>query len=268
MQRPVNGVITQGFHAGHQALDIAGAHRSPVYAPHDGVVTHAGQLGSGTNDAGLAIDINGGEFVSRLGHNDQILVYNGQRVKQGQHIAYQGFTGYTQPDNVVQGSHVHWVLWRNGTRVNPANYITTVPIGGNEVANAEQVKNLYRGILRREADAGGLANYTGRDANAIVSEMLNSQERKNLDAHIASLGVAVADRDKVIAQLRTALANEQAKPPKEVIKEVEKIVDRPVEVIKEVPVYVNDEETRENTRQILKLTKTIRALILNLFKRK
>jgi hypothetical protein len=69
-----------------------------------------------------------------------------------------------------------------------------------------------------------------------------------------------------LADVKKALANEKAKPPKTVIKEVEKIVDRPVEVIKEV--YVNDDETRENTRQILKLTKTIRALVLNLFKRK
>jgi hypothetical protein len=44
--------------------------------------------------------------------------------------------------------------------------------------------------------------------------------------------------EKAIVDLQLALKNEQAKPPKEVIKEVEKIViryvDKPVEVIKEV----------------------------------
>lgn len=114
-------------------------------------------------------------------------------------------------------------------------------IGTSEVANAEQVKNLYRGVLRREADPGGLANYTGRDANQIVAEMLGSQEKRNLDANINSLNQGVADRDRIIADLRTALTNEQNKPAKEVIKEVEKIVEVPVEVIKEVEKIVEVE---------------------------
>lgn len=108
-------------------------------------------------------------------------------------------------------------------------------IGASEVANAEQVKNLYRGVLRREADPGGLANYTGRDANQIVAEMLGSQEKRNLDNYINSLATGVADRDRIIADLRTALTNEQNKPAKEVIKEVEKIVEVPVEKVVEVP---------------------------------
>jgi hypothetical protein len=51
--------------------------------------------------------------------------------------------------------------------------------------------------------------------------------------------VSKAETDSVrkqLADVKKALANEQAKPPKTVIKEVEKIVDRPVEVIKEVKV--------------------------------
>lgn len=127
IKKPVEGNITQGFHSAHLAVDIAGPHRSHVYAPHAGKITYAGQLGSGTNDAGLAIDVDGGTYKSRLGHNDQIIVSVGQQVSEGQHVGYQGFTGYTQPDNVVQGSHCHWVLWENGTRVDGRRYITTAP---------------------------------------------------------------------------------------------------------------------------------------------
>lgn len=48
--------------------------------------------------------------------------------------------------------------------------------GGSEVANASQVNNLYKAILHREGDPGGIKNYTGRDANSIVAEMLGSAE--------------------------------------------------------------------------------------------
>ncbi len=41
---------------------------------------------------------------------------------------------------------------------------------------------------------------------------------------------------KQLADVKAALLNEQKKPPKEVVKIVEKIVDRPIEVIKEVKV--------------------------------
>lgn len=114
---PSNGDITQGFHTNHLALDIRAGYQQPVYAPHKGVVTHAGQLGSGTNDAGLALDIDGGIYKSRLGHNDRLFVKVGDHVNEGDLVAYEGFTGYTSPDNVVAGSHVHWVLWYNGERV-------------------------------------------------------------------------------------------------------------------------------------------------------
>lgn len=45
---------------------------------------------------------------------------------------------------------------------------------------------------------------------------------------------------KQLADVKTALANEQAKPPKEVVKEVIKVIKEPVEV----PVYTHDAETK------------------------
>ena len=88
--------------------------------------------------------------------------------------------------------------------------VTNVPQGG-EVANAEQVKNLYRAVLLREGDPGGIANYTGRDANAIVAEMLGSQERKNLEARVngqagqlTALQNAINEQNRVITELNTS----------------------------------------------------------------
>lgn len=236
MRYPVDGRISQGFHAGHQAVDIAGMHRAPVYAPHAGRITHAGQLGSGTNDAGLAIDINGGRFVSRLGHNDQIIVSVGQNVAEGQHIGYQGFTGYTQPDNVVQGSHVHWVLWDNGTRVDGRNYITAPAAQGadNNMFNTkEEIFEAYlllRGTLPTEAEWRGWLGQSKQRFFQVGKPEADNYRR---------------ERDQLrtqVNQIQAALNAERAKPPKEVIKEVVKIVEKPVEVIKEVPIYP-DEDT-------------------------
>lgn len=55
-----------------------------------------------------------------------------------------------------------------------------------------------------------------------------------------------------LADVKQALANEQAKPPREIVKEVEKIVEKPVEVIKiqevikEVPAQVDEKQVVTN----------------------
>lgn len=159
MRKPVDGNVTQGFHSAHLAVDIAGPHRSYVYAPHAGKVTYAGQLGSGTNDAGLAIDVDGGTYKSRLGHNDQIIVSVGQQVSEGQHVGYQGFTGYTQPDNVVAGSHCHWVLWENGTRVDGRRYITATPtpVPVPSIAPNQRILENQSGVYQRAEPRTGAA---------------------------------------------------------------------------------------------------------------
>lgn len=144
----------------------------------------------------------------------------------------------------------------------PKNMVTA-PQGGNEVANRDQANNIYKAILFRDGDPGGLNNYTGKDANFIVSDMLGSGERKSLEQQIntyrdfyntyvnqiadlssrptkdqlAQLGDALkAEQAKVVAAEK-ALAEEQAKPPKEVL--------------------VHDEETKQNVNKILGLVQTI-----------
>lgn len=71
-----------------------------------------------------------------------------------------------------------------------------------------------------------------------------------------------------IRELEAALAVERNKPPKEVIKEVIKIVEKPVEVVKIETVYTHDEATKENVSVILKVVNSIKGLVLNLFKRR
>jgi murein DD-endopeptidase MepM/ murein hydrolase activator NlpD len=44
-------------------------------------------------------------------------VHSGQRVSRGQLIGYSGTTGMST------GCHLHFMVYRNGTPVNPANYL-------------------------------------------------------------------------------------------------------------------------------------------------
>lgn len=145
MIRPAQGGVGQGFSTSHPAVDIGGAEYfgTPIVAPFSGTITAAGQMGSGTNDAGLAIDVTSddGTRRTRLAHNDRILVTVGQRVSQGEQIGTQGYTGYTQPDNTINGTHCHWVLWINGVRVDPLDYVTNE--GGDM---QEEIDKLWKAL--------------------------------------------------------------------------------------------------------------------------
>lgn len=98
----------------HQGLDIAAMHGTPVRATGDGVVTYTGY------DAGygklISID-HGYDIVTRYGHNSQVFVVMGQKVKRGEVIASVGNTGRTT------GPHLHYEVRLNDMPVNPQSYI-------------------------------------------------------------------------------------------------------------------------------------------------
>ena len=121
---------------------------------------------------------------------------------------------------------------------------------------------MYWRLLGREADAGGIqhhaANVGSKGWEFVYNDLKNSTEgqndwnRRNPD-RVAQLETANNQKDQIINELRAALANEQAKPPKEVIKEVEKIVEKPVEVVK----YVHDEDTKNNVSAIKNMVQSL-----------
>lgn len=155
----------------------------------------------------------------------------------------------------------------------PKNITVAQATGGNDVADENTVKNLYLVVLRRDADAEGLKTYTGMETSKVFWSLLTSQEYKdmlaNLRANEQAHNAVDAQVRQQLADVQVALANEQAKPPKEVIKTVEKIVTKeiPVEVIKEVPVYTHDEETKQNVSAILKLLKSVWGSLTSLHKK-
>lgn len=127
-----NVVISAGWYgyANHQGIDFttAGAtgntYGKEIRAAADGVVYSAEYHYSWGNN----VYINHGNGVyTRYAHCSQLLVSAGQTVKQGQVIAYVGNTGNVYPrptdSNPHAGAHLHFEVWVNGTRVNPAPWL-------------------------------------------------------------------------------------------------------------------------------------------------
>jgi hypothetical protein len=131
--------------------------------------------------------------------------------------------------------------------IKPTSTPTTQP--KEEVMNKGDVTNMYRILLGREPDAGGLATYIGMPWSKVFYSIKDSAEAKTRASQIAN---AEAAEDKLIKDLQTALTNEKNKPPKEVIKTVEKVVEKVVEKRVEVPVEVNKPHTWDSVVSFIK----------------
>jgi murein DD-endopeptidase MepM/ murein hydrolase activator NlpD len=98
----------------HEAIDIVAPKGTPVKAPADGIVTFSGSDPTFGNM--LVID-HGYGVITRYGHNDSILVREGQRVKRGDTICTVGMSGRST------GPHLHYEIRINDVAINPLNMI-------------------------------------------------------------------------------------------------------------------------------------------------
>ena len=116
-----------GYRKMHQGIDFAAGSGTPVVAPADGVVVEARRWGGYGNWLRIR-HANGLE--SGYGHLSRYAsgVRAGQRVSQGQVVAYVGSTGAST------GPHLHYEIWRRGQRINPAGIRTQE---GTELTGAD-----------------------------------------------------------------------------------------------------------------------------------
>ena len=111
--------ISQYFHYGHYAIDIAADYGSKVVAAARGTVTFAGWKNNG---GGYQVWISHGSgLYTTYNHMSAVTVYAGQSVARGQQVGRIGMTGD------ATGPHCHfevWIgpIWNGGTRVNPLRY--------------------------------------------------------------------------------------------------------------------------------------------------
>jgi murein DD-endopeptidase MepM/ murein hydrolase activator NlpD len=98
----------------HLGLDIAADYGAPITATADGEVSYAGW----ESGYGNLVKINHGNgYETRYGHNSQILVYVGQKVKKGQKISLAGATGD------ATGPHCHYEVRINDIPINPVPFL-------------------------------------------------------------------------------------------------------------------------------------------------
>ncbi len=109
------GSYSQGFHAGHLAVDIAAPYGAQIVAAQAGVVTSGGWRNNGGGNV-ISID-HGNGIVTVYNHLGSIWVSPGQYVAAGQGIGAVGCTG------TCTGPHVHFEVLVNGIIDNPLRYL-------------------------------------------------------------------------------------------------------------------------------------------------
>jgi murein DD-endopeptidase MepM/ murein hydrolase activator NlpD len=108
-QRIYQGGVAGAYHSG---IDIAAGAGAPIVAPADGVVVLAAEQPFSLEGHLLMVD-HGAGLNSAFLHCSRLAVKAGDRVRQGQVIAYVGMTGR------ATGPHLHWSLMWRGARLDP-----------------------------------------------------------------------------------------------------------------------------------------------------
>lgn len=115
-----NNYISQYYHYGHWAIDIAADYGSRVNAAAAGKVIFAGWK---SNGGGWQVWIShGSNMYTTYNHMSAISVGTGQFVGRGQQVGRIGMSGD------ATGPHLHfevWIgpIWNGGQRMNPLNYL-------------------------------------------------------------------------------------------------------------------------------------------------
>ena len=112
---PLVGIVTQGYHADHRAIDIGSVYGAKVYAADAGTVIHAEWARTGYGYTVIIAHANNRQTL--YSHLKGALVQKGESVARGQVIGAVGSTGNST------GPHVHFEVRDDGERVNPLDYL-------------------------------------------------------------------------------------------------------------------------------------------------
>lgn len=103
---------------GHKGMDIVGPWGTPIVAAADGQVIEANATDSWGYSWGYYVLIyHNGTYSTRYAHMSSVAVSTGQYVTAGTIIGYEGNTGNSF------GAHLHFEVYENGTRVDPARFL-------------------------------------------------------------------------------------------------------------------------------------------------
>lgn len=166
--------ISQGFTAGHQAIDLAANSGVPIYSPDTGIV-----VGVNNNPnsyfGGNHIKVKGiSGYTFYMGHNSKNYFKVGDAVTEGQHIADVGSTGQ------ATGPHVHFEMIGPTGNVDARKYLKDYPKGDIDMIPDDLHLNaLYRAFRGREATAQEKKQFIGTTTyNQIIEALDSGPERK------------------------------------------------------------------------------------------
>lgn len=116
--RPINGRLTQSFHAHHNGLDFGAPVGTPVRSTMDGRVVYAGW-----NDQGYGnlVIVENGPYRTYYAHLSSIPVSVGQQVSAGTVIGLSGNTGNST------GPHLHYEIRINQKAIDPTEVTLNRP---------------------------------------------------------------------------------------------------------------------------------------------
>lgn len=176
---------------------------------------HAKDFGNTLVNQGLAYEVAAnqraqGDIVvwpldgGGYGHIGVLL--SGDRVFE-QNVALPGSSTRVIAGNTVYSSRIDplYVNWRRGA---PRFYRMRNYVGNRPSVSDDQIRQVYREVLEREADEGGINHYRQQAAGGwtidqIRSDLMNSNERKQLEANKAQAAQsAAAQKD---AELTSAI---------------------------------------------------------------
>lgn len=112
-QRPTAGPVISKFGGNNKGIDIAGSQGQVVVAAADGKVVYAGYVPKYGN---LVIVQHNQTYLTAYGHNQKLLVKDGQTVKRGQSVALMGSSD-------ADRAKLRFELRKVGKPVNPNEYL-------------------------------------------------------------------------------------------------------------------------------------------------
>ena len=136
---PARGGLSQGYHAMHQGIDIAGSTGDPVQAARGGVVSFAGDGGAYGRFTKIRHDSG---METWYGHQSIQNVVEGQEVSPGQVIGRMGDTGKST------GPHLHFEVRLNGQPIDPTGWAAGQGMGAGGFGGPDLERTLKRADLK------------------------------------------------------------------------------------------------------------------------
>ena len=113
----------------HKGIDLAAQRGTAVMASHDGIVIYTGKQFKGY---GKMIMIEKDGWATLYGHLDKIVVYEGQKIRQGEVIGALGNTGRSS------GPHLHFEIRKLDGPIDPLPYLPAGEALTNDVDNGSE----------------------------------------------------------------------------------------------------------------------------------